>query len=129
MSLHKSPEENSHLDSTVAYQVNYYPWSSLSENAKRKIAWHKTVVYTKHELLAELNEDKTVMYLADDSSQFILKWEFGNVPTQRQWDDLESDQLIRVQFRISGLAEDTGRIALLSLIGFGASQLKEERYL
>jgi len=129
MSLHKPAEQNSHLDSTVAYQVCYYPWSALSSNARGKIAWHKTVVYTKNELLAELNEDKTRIYFVDDSSQFHLRWEFNNVPTQRQWDDLESDQLIRVQFRISGLAEETGRIALLSLIGFGAKQLREERYL
>lgn len=125
--LHKSEKENSPSDSTIAYQVTYFPWSRLHPQAKREVAWNRTVVFTKQELLESLDEDRVLIYLPKSNSQFYVVWEFNNVPTKQQWDELEPDQLVRVQFRISGLADYCGRVAILSIVGFGMDQLQGER--
>ena len=120
-------ETQSRLDSTVAYAITYYPWSKLSTHTTKLIAWQKTVVFVKSELILEMDEDLLNIFFPGDRTKFVVKWEYNNVPTKEQWDALDQDQFIRVQFRISSLAGDTGRIALLSLIGFGSKQLAKER--
>jgi len=125
--LFKPECQNSRLDSTVAYAVTYYPWSRLSVHTTKLIAWQKTVVFQKSELILEMDEDLLNIFFPGDRTKFVVKWEYNNVPTKEQWDALDQDQFIRVQFRISSLAGDTGRIALLSLIGFGSMQLAKER--
>src|SRR6187399_899445 len=125
--LFKPECQNSRLDSTVAYAVTYYPWSKLSVHTTKLIAWQKTVVFVKSELILEMDDDLLNIFFPGDRTKFVVKWEYNNVPTKEQWDALDQDQFIRVQFRISSLAGDTGRIALLSLIGFGSKQLAKER--
>ena len=125
--LFKPECQNSRLDSTVAYAVTYYPWSKLGQHTTKLIAWQKTVVFVKSELILEMDDDLLNIFFPGDRTKFVVKWEYNNVPTKEQWDALDQDQFIRVQFRISSLAGDTGRIALLSLIGFGSKQLAKER--
>jgi len=125
--LHKPASQNSRQNSTVAYAIMYYPWSKLSPQTNRLVAWQKTIVFEKSELLDFLDEDCVKVTFPGDNSQFVIKWEYNNIPTEEQWNALEWDQLIRVQFRVSSLAGDTGRIAILSLIGFGTQQLASER--
>jgi hypothetical protein len=115
VSLHKLAEYNNTLETTVAYQVRYYPWSKLSSAATRATVWQKSSVMSKKELLEDVNEDKTHVIFTDDS-WFGINWEYNNIPTEEQWNQLPNSTLIRVQFRISPLAGGTGRIAILTLV-------------
>jgi hypothetical protein len=124
VTLHKSPEQNSKLDSTVAYQVSYYPWSKLGAAGIKCIAWHKTSVLTKRELLEDCNDDKSQVVFLKDGTWFKINWEFNNIPTEQQWNDLASDTLLRVQFRISSFCGGTGRVAILSVLGIEQSELR-----
>ena len=114
--LHKPPAMNGKLDTTIAYQVMFYPWSKLSVNAERAIAWHKSLVVTKEKLLDMLDEEQTEIYLSPCDEAFDVRWEYNNIPTQEEWKALSDKTQIRVQFRISSIAGGNGRAAILALV-------------
>lgn len=124
--LHKPPTMNTKLDTTVAYQVGYYPWSKLSSSAGRAIAWHRSIVMTKEELLSKLNEQQTEIFNDNDQNSFEVRWEYNNIPTQKQWHSVPADALIRVQYRISSLVGGSGRVAILTLLGITHSDLSND---
>jgi len=125
--IHKPPSQNSKHDTTIAYQVGFYSWARLSSAARRAVAWHKTIVVSKEKLLGMLDESQVEIFANGDDKGFKIRWEYNNIPTQEQWHNVPLNSVIRVQFRISSLIGDSGRVAILTILNSGQSWNKEEQ--
>lgn len=99
--------------STLSYETTFFPSHLMKE--KHRIAWKRTRLYSKEELMSACNDNLTELSLEDSPASFPIYWMFNAIPTRTEWDKLNSSTIFRVDFRISPLIPRGGRAAIVSI--------------
>ena len=116
--LFRPQSQNTKQFSTFAYEIGYYPWTTLGAAHKKLVSWRKSLITNKFLFLRRLDETLTQFYWGDDPKPFRIQWEYGNIPTAFEWETYCASNRLRVDLRISPCIPDGGRIALLSFVDF-----------
>lgn len=117
--LFNTAKDQDNLDTSFVYGINFYPRATLNFAQKTFIAWNKTVVITKANLLLLCNEDLNKIKLREPKNKkdvgdpFQINWAYNNQPTETEWNKIPSDRKFQLEYRISGLIYDSGRAAII----------------
>jgi hypothetical protein len=114
----------SRTNSSLAFEAAFYPRDSIG--AQHRVVYHYDFAVKKAELLTMLNEDMNILEVPMPGKlcpYFPIAWEYNNMPSAREWENLSYRAVISVTLRISPIIADritsnlnfSGRVALLKI--------------
>lgn len=83
----------------LAYTVKFYPWPELSPAGKSLIAWRRSLMLTKEQIIRDVDED--MVKLTYRGRQYLIVWAYNNIPTEQEWLRKSNKFLVRADFRVS----------------------------
>jgi hypothetical protein len=117
-------EMTSHLYKTIydrtqtqlAYKVRHFPWRELTDEAIQLIAFRHLELKSRAWIDSLLWNDTERCTLWFRKQNWDIYWLYNNVPTEMEWNKLEPDQPMLIDFRISPAIPNGGRAAILSVV-------------
>jgi hypothetical protein len=105
----------------LAYKLSYYPPARLSQEAKRRIVWHASMLLTKAQILQRCTVDLTkIDWPLEESKPFQIHWEYNNIPTEAEWNKFPETAMFYVDYRISPLIKaGEGRVCVIGIANRG----------
>lgn len=101
---------NDRQQTQLAYRVRYFPFAKLSDVAKELIKWRHHTYIKKSVLLEQCNDTLEIMYYK--GRPYKIVWAYGSVPTEKEWNKLSDDFLIKCEFRASPAIKETAVVVL-----------------
>ena len=95
----------------LAYKVRCFPWQDLPDAGKKLVSWRRFTHMTKAQLLASVNEDKTMLLYR--GREYLMLWSYGNKPTLTEWNKKSDSFQISVDIRFSPAIPELA-VAILS---------------
>jgi len=94
----------------LAYKVKYFPMARLSQAGQRLIVWCKKRFFSKKEIEARCNEDKTKLHLRGEAYHIV--WAYNCIPTVHEWEKFSNLARFDCEFRCSPAVPETYYVVL-----------------
>lgn len=94
----------------LAYRVKYWPYSELSDAARKLIVYKNTCFLHKAMIESACDDTKTSLYWKGKSYQIV--WAFNNPPTEQEWKGKSDRFHIKAEFRCSPAIDEFAVVIL-----------------